>query len=689
LLSFFHAAGPTGEGVLMNLKRVFGWIAYLVPFITLVWAVELIRPQLAPVAKLRWIGIILTVVGLAGIIHIFTANTTEALQAALDGRGGGMLGFAVSYPLSVTLSSLAAGLIFVASFLIGLLLTFNVSPTDLWHWFKTFWPQPADSDGLAGGEALAGDVDVPHFHVNAMMSNQPVKADPAQLKLQQQEEEQKVKAKELFKSANKAYKRPSLELLHSSMGRPDSGNIKENAEKIKHTLENFGIPVQMGEVNVGPTVAQYTLRPDEGIKLSRITALQNDLALSLAAHPIRIEAPIPGKNMVGIEIPNKDVALVRLRDLLSSPEFKKAESPLAFGLGKDVTGTTVAATLEKMPHLLVAGATGSGKSVFVNTMLMSLLYRNSPAVMRLILVDPKRVELNVYNGIPHLLTPVIIDPSKTINALKWVVKEMDRRYQVLSEARARNLLSYNGNNPDDALPYIVVVIDELADLMVKYAREVEGAIVRLSQMARAVGIHLVLATQRPSVNVVTGLIKANIPTRVAFHVASQIDSRTILDAAGAEKLLGNGDMLYLSGEIGKPRRLQGAYISEEEVHRVIEAIKTNAEEPQYDESIVTPTRETAAGSGDAGDDELFEEAKQIVVQSGKASASLLQRRLRVGYARAARLLDMLQEHNIISAGEGNKPREVLLRPEAAPDEGIAITAGSEEPEPDSSYDDQW
>lgn len=693
LLAFFNWAGPSGAALLGVLRQGFGWVAYVVPFVLLALGVGMVWPQLVSLETWRWVGAWLAVVGAVGLVHLSALPADEALEGAADGRGGGYLGFLVSYPLSLALSPIAAGIVFFASFVIGCLLAFNLSPHDVWLAMMRPWRRSEEALLEEAGDVGVGTSEpVPQFRVNTM-SGGTTKPAPAQMqKQQQQEEQQKARARALLKSANKRYNPPSLDLLHTSVSRPDSSNVKENAQKIKRTLENFGISVAMGEVNVGPTVTQYTLRPEEGVKLSRITALQNDLALALAAHPIRIEAPIPKKNLVGIEIPNKDVSLVRLRELLASKEFRKMESPLTFAVGKDVAGVTVVDSLERMPHMLIAGATGSGKSVCINTLLLSWLYRNSPSVVRFILVDPKRVELISYDGIPHLLTPVIVEPEKTINALRWAVKEMDRRYRVLSESRARNLFSYNANHPDEALPLIVIVIDELADLMMKFARDVEGAIVRLSQMARAVGIHLVLATQRPSVNVITGLVKANIPSRIAFQVASQIDSRTILDAAGSEKLLGNGDMLYLSGETAKPRRIQGGFVSEEEVHRVVEMIKEqNEEEVAYDETIVAPVRELGMGGGEMGDDPLFEEAKQVVIQSGKASASLLQRRLRVGYARAARLLDMLQEQNIVNAGEGNKPREVLVRPEgemAQEADDVMETHGDEEDE-DSTASPQW
>jgi len=368
--------------------------------------------------------------------------------------------------------------------------------------------------------------------------------------------------------------------------------------------------------------------------------------------------------------------------LLLSKEFKEADSPLTFVLGKDVTGRTVVDTLERLPHMLIAGATGSGKSVNIHTLMMSWLFRNSPEVVRFILVDPKRVELTVYNEIPHLLAPVIVDPEKTLQALKWALEEMDTRYRLLEESGARNLMSFNINNPAEARPFIVIVIDELADLMVKHGREIEGPIVRLSQMARAVGIHLVLATQRPSVNVLTGLIKANVPSRLAFSVASQVDSRTIIDMAGAEKLVGNGDMLYLAGDKARPMRIQGGFVSEEEVHRVADAVRKTGE-PEYEDSVTGGVRDGTGGQSVVGeaDDPLFEEAKKLVVQSGKASASLLQRRLRVGYARAARLLDMLEDRGIIGAGEGNKPREVLAEPDSV---GVQV---EEEPIDERKYED--
>ncbi|MBI2121542.1 MAG: DNA translocase FtsK [Candidatus Sungbacteria bacterium] len=461
------------------------------------------------------------------------------------------------------------------------------------------------------------------------------------------------------------YKKPPLELLQGDRGTPSSGDIKANANIIKRTLENFGIDVEMGEVSVGPTVTQYTLRPAEGVKLARIIALHNDLSLALAAHPIRIEAPIPGRSLVGIEVPNRSISLVGLKALVEHKIFQESTQPLLLSIGRDVSGGPIFADLSKMPHLLIAGATGAGKSVCIHTILASFIYRNPPEILRFILVDPKRVELSIYNDIPHLLTPVITDPKKTIQALRWATKEMDRRYDLLSQSHTRDIASYNAaiaKLPDEELlPYLVIIIDELADLMATFPREVESSIIRLAQMARAVGIHLIVSTQRPSVEVITGLIKANITSRIAFQVASQVDSRTILDMSGAEKLLGNGDMLFLAGDTAKPRRIQGAFVSEQEVKKVVGFLREEMEAPEYDEKILeTKMEESDSAEDDFGDDDpLYDEARELVMEAGKASASYLQRRLRVGYARAARLLDIMESRGVVGPGDGAKPREVF------------------------------
>jgi S-DNA-T family DNA segregation ATPase FtsK/SpoIIIE len=493
----------------------------------------------------------------------------------------------------------------------------------------------------------------------------------------------------IFKNSNifKPFTPPPLSLLERDKGKPEVGDIKANANIIKRTLQNFGIIVEMDEISIGPSVTRYALKPAEGVKLSRILGLQNNLELALAAHPVRIEAPIPGKSLVGIEIPNMTKTTVGLASLLSQSDYADSEKPLMTALGKSITGASIFANMAKMPHLLIAGATGSGKSVTIHVIINSLLFRNSPENLKFIMIDPKRVELTLYNKIPHLLTPVITDPKKVIMSLKWAAKEMDRRYDILEKNKVRDIESYHKNvlspvvekyknDPEnkegpgpEIMPYIVIVIDELADIMQAYPRELEAAIIRLAQMNRAVGIHLILSTQRPSVNVITGLIKANIPARIALQVASQFDSRTILDTAGAEKLLGAGDMLYLSGEMSKPIRLQSPYISESEVKKVSEYLAKNSES-DLPNDINFETDQTknvifeAGMEDDSGaDDDLYEEAREVVVNTGKASTSYLQRKLRVGYARAARLIDILEEKGVIGPGDGAKPREVLIKPE--------------------------
>lgn len=500
----------------------------------------------------------------------------------------------------------------------------------------------------------------------------------------------------------KPYVPPPLALLERDKGKPEVGDIKANANIIKRTLQNFGVQVEMDEISVGPSVTRYALKPAEGVKLSKILGLQNNLSLALAAHPIRIEAPIPGKSLVGIEVPNTTKTVVGLGTLLSSDEFQKSPDPLLIALGKGVSGKLYYENLAKMPHLLIAGTTGSGKSVMIHNLITSLLYKNSPDNLRFIFIDPKRVELTLYNKIPHLLTPVITDPKKAILSLKWAAKEMTRRYDILEKHSVRDIDSYHknilmpalekarkdsGKKPEEAdelsealpdtMPYIVVVIDELADIMQTYPRELEAGIVKLAQMSRAVGIHLVLSTQRPSVNVITGLIKANIPSRMALQVASQIDSRTILDTRGAEELLGRGDMLYLTGRMPNPQRVQSPNITETETKKIVKHLIDNMEYVP-DTIALTPQDQEQAGTnaifssniGEAMDDDveddLYEEAKMAVIEAKKASTSYLQRKLRVGYSRAARLIDILESKGIIGPADGSKPREVLVGKDNSP-----------------------
>ena len=463
-------------------------------------------------------------------------------------------------------------------------------------------------------------------------------------------------------SSYENYKKPSLDLL-TKIGHKGNENDKrkalENASLLIKTLSNFGVDTKMGQVTLGPTITRYEVQPNPGVKVSRIVNLSDDIALSLAAKSIRIEAPIPGKSAIGIEVPNDEPQVVGLRDVLASKEFKENESSLSVGLGKDISGNPVIADIGKMPHLLVAGATGSGKSVCINTIINSVLYKATPDEVKLLLIDPKVVELAHYNGIPHLLSPVVTDPKKAANALNWAVVEMNKRYKLFAELGVKDITSYNEKS-ETKLPKIIIIIDELADLMMACANEVEDYICRLAQMARAAGMHLIIATQRPSVDVITGVIKANVPSRIAFAVSSQTDSRTILDMGGAEKLLGKGDMLFYPLGAAKPVRLQGAYISEDDSDKVINFVKSQVkEEVKYEEEIIQTISKPANVKNDDVD-EFLEDAIAFVVQSGQGSSSMLQRKYKIGFNRAARLIDSMEERGIVGPSEGSKPRKVLI-----------------------------
>lgn len=660
-LSLIGLAGKFGEIANQVLKLAFGWVAYTVPAIFLMVAIALFRKDEEPnpntVSTHAYVGAVLFTLFLTGFLHLLVLhpNVEEAFNLVKDGRGGGYLGVLTSYPLIHTMGFIASMVILVAGIVVSLFVTFNISFLALFRTNPEDKLKPKPTPLKINNAASAG------FTRESV--NDSNRANKGELVVNNQADEKvaSMKLNTRLPAADKNWKFPSLDLLDDTKTRVDSGNIEANVSIIQKTLADFGIEVEMGEVNVGPTVTQYTLRPAVGVKLSQIGALQNDLALALSASSIRMELPIPGKGLVGIEVPNKSNAIVRIREIISSPAFADSPSKLSFTLGRDVAGHPVVSDLARMPHLLIAGATGSGKSIGLNSILVSFLYRATPSEVKMILVDPKRVELSMYNGLPHLLTPVITDHQQAVNALRWAVLEMDRRYKLLQEAHVRNITEYNAASPLK-MPYLVVVVDELADLMAVSQNEVEAAIVRLAQMARAVGIHLVLATQRPSVDVITGLIKANITARIAFAVASQVDSRTILDIAGAEKLLGQGDMLYITSDLPKPKRVQGTYVGEKEIKKITEFIKEQAGEVIYDEQIVEKPARAAGTSGyeagGADEDDLMQEATNIVQQAGKASASLLQRRLRVGYARAARLLDIMEDKGIVGPADGAKPREV-------------------------------
>lgn len=653
-LSFFGLAGTAGKSLVLFFDFLIGKAFFVIPPILLLGGIIFFRTKDKNVLSLVILAALALIAGIAGTLESFNLD-------------GGRFGYFISLPFVRFFGSLVAQIIFLGVILVGLLIFWHLLSFDLTFLFnkkkveaevKKEKEKDVKKDSVF--QTLKKVVQEPKLNLKEIKSSSPLKETISK----------GVEAKPI-KFMGKEYKAPPLDLLLSEKGNPSAGDTVANSNIIKATLKNFGLDVEMSEINIGPTVTQYTLRPAEGIKLSKITALSNNLSLALASHSIRIEAPIPGKPLVGIEIPNKERCFVRLRELISHSPPEQAGSSLLFVLGRDVSGNPCYADLAKMPHLLVAGSTGTGKTIFLNSFIVSLLYQNSPETLRVILVDPKRVEFAAYHGLPHLLAPVIFDAQKTINALRWLVKEMERRFDILSGNGSRNITSYNEkilkNKEGESMPYIVLIIDELADLMAARGREMEAGIVRLAQMARAVGIHLVLATQRPSVEVITGLIKANVTSRVAFQVASQVDSRTILDMAGAEKLLGAGDFLFISAQIVKPKRIQGAYITEKEVKKVADYIR--AENPiafdsqelkeELAENHLAQELEKSLEDGQE-QDYLYEEAKKIVIEAKKASASLLQRRLSIGYARAARLIDMLEERGIVGPGEGAKPREVYF-----------------------------
>lgn len=638
LLSLFNLAGSFGFLIARNIKFLFGHGAYLLPIGLLIFSVNIFRQnEERQVKTIAWIGFGAFLVFLSGFIHLFISQS-QALDVGKSGFGGGMIGYGVSHLFFGWFDFWISLLLFFALIIIGLIIGFNIKFASIIAWLNSLFKK---DDEMGDEEPRMG------FFARWRAARE-----------QRRKNKKLCETKPITTTADKNWKLPPIDILDDKVSRPSSGDVKKNMEVIQKTLQTFNIEVKMGDVNIGPTVAQYTLKPLTGVKLNQITARANDLALNLAAHPIRIEAPIPGKSAVGVKVPNKVPALVRIREMLESQQYSQVKSKLGFMLGRDVAGIPISVNLDKMPHLLIAGSTGSGKSVCIHSIVTSLLYRNSPQDLRFLFIDPKRVELTQYNGIPHLLTETVVDVDKTINALKWAVSEMERRYQVLSEAGKKDIISFNKDN-QEKIPYIVIIIDELADLMASAAREVENSIVRIAQMARAVGIHLIVATQRPSVDVITGLIKANITSRIAFAVASQVDSRTILDSSGAEKLLGNGDMLYLASDVGKPKRIQGVFISEKEVGNVKKFLEEQAV-PEYNEEIVQFRKSKAFCDKDIPEDEMFDDAVEVVVKARKASASLLQRRLRVGYARAARLLDILEDKGVIGPADGAKPRDVLI-----------------------------
>lgn len=691
VLSFFSMAGVVGQFIDSFLAIVFGQVRYAFPLVLIIVAILIIKDLEYEYRATHWLGSILFFLSFNGLVHLHKP-VANMLDLALQGYGGGLVGLVLAWPLGMYVGYWGGLVILFGVLLVSLIFLFNTSLAQvvalnkkiflLFGWLgkqvvsffgsfkkdKVVFKVKGEQNTVAQTDEYISNEEDEDEEERRIFERRAIARQMEKEKEEEEEEKQETSeaVKEdllVIKPDYSNYKLPSLDLLQNVKSKPTSGDIKANAESIKNTLKNFGIEVEMGEVRIGPTVTQYSLKPYDGIKLSRITGLSDNLALALAAHPIRIEAPIPGQSLVGIEVPNQKVAMVTLYELLNSPEFKNRKTNTMLALGKDVSGKVNVVELTKMPHLLVAGTTNSGKTVCVNTLILSLIFQNSPETLRFIMIDPKQVEFTLYNGIPHLMTPVITDPAQTVNALQWAINEMEKRFTVFRDTGSRDIVSHNQKS-EEKMPYIIIVIDELADLMHTTAAEVEHCIVRLAQKARASGIHLIVATQRPSVEVVTGLMKANMPGRITFKLKSVTDSRTILDSPGAEKLLGNGDMLYQTQEMSKPRRLQGSFISENEIIKVVDFLKGD-EPPVYDESIVSKGNNASGtpnmfGGPSDSQDPMLEDAKKLILESGKASASYLQRFLKVGYSRAARMLDQLEEAGIVGPAEGAKPREVFM-----------------------------
>lgn len=688
IATWFNAGGPILDWLYKVTMAGIGYAVYIVPVLFIYIAIEIFRSEnnrLPFAMKFATVSAILWFTSLFGLLKSTGGDST-----------GGYVGDFINKGMLTIVNGSVAAFIYILLIIITLLFILRVSPFMV---IKKLWQlsrrDTRDVDANVKVMRGAATIDVsdstavgnfklsasvPTLNVNELAGDKKSKYSGAKGGQDKASDEQSA----LVTISDPNWVAPSLELLEKRQSPADAGDIQQNAATIKNTLNEFGIDVEMEGANIGPRVTQFTLRPPSGVKLTRITALETNIALNLAAQSLRMEAPIPGQKAVGIEVPNRKAADVRLFSILNSSEWEKKTEPLSFAIGKDIAGNVMIGELNKMPHLLIAGQTNSGKSVMINTLLTSLLYHNSPSDLKLILVDPKQVEMAAYEDIPHLITPIIVEPEKTISALKWAVNEMQRRYPLLAEHKVKDIKSYNqkirssgtkisvadenGVSQDyanGAMPYIVIVIDELNDLMTMAGKDVEALIVRLAQKARAVGIHLVLATQSPRVDVITGLIKANIPARIAFTATTQTESRIILDQNGAEKLLGAGDMLYITATMSKPKRIQGAFVTESEVHKIADYLRMQSP-PQYNDEVVSqPVHLNGKGGvimdfDVSNDDDLYKDAIRVVIDSNKASASLLQRRLRVGYARAARLIENMEDQGIIGPADGARSREVLI-----------------------------
>ncbi len=680
--------GFLGTYIMKGLLFTLGEAAIFVAFFMLFWSIHIgIRKELW---SIRMWGIslaLITVVVAVGIYKI--PGGMSPWDAGQRGMGGGYLGGFIAFSWTKLLGRIGSAIVLCLASLISILMIVNKPIKEIsanlasllksarqqcikWFFYEegvNDKPKISLDSTNARTEAILINP-FPEIEPSRSSTTTDYKANitPASKDILDSYEisatdevlsqEEKVSTNSMSKEKY-SYQIPPLELLHDITAERsiDKKNIKDSIAILEDTFSSFGILVNVNQVSCGPAVTRYELTPAPGVKVSRILSLTDDLQLNLAAPGIRIEAPIPGKSAIGIEVPNHKVSNVGLRNLLQSASFKKIKTPLAFALGEDITGNTVVARLNDMPHLLIAGSTGSGKSVCLNSIIMSLIYNATPDELKLVFIDPKMVELTIYNGIPHLLTPVVTDPKKAAIVLKWMVSEMEKRYRLFAEKGVRDIVRYN-QSAEEHMPYTVIVIDELADLMMVAPVEVEDAICRLAQMARAAGIHLIVATQRPSVDVVTGIIKANIPSRIAFAVSSQADSRTILDIGGAEKLLGKGDMLFYPVGAIKPYRVQGAYVSDSDIEKTVEFIKIQGQ--AFPEAEQIEVIEESLMEEDFDEDELFWDAVTIFVEGQKASVSLLQRRLRIGYARAARLVDTMELKGIVSEIDKNKRREILI-----------------------------
>jgi len=714
-------SGMIGEFINNVLFTIFGVGAYLSPFLIIFIGICCIVKKGKINFSKKFYGIILFIINTLLFIQMLALSNYYVKGKFLLGikkmynsesiLHGGIVSYSIDVPMYTLFGAVGSYIIFIAAYVICLILILKISLHDIFFHLKNKFMIKKTTKNNDGKKLCIENSDKPdELIVASEEKNEYIKDINNKIKIFdfiksneiaaeeevlnkevtannisndnlgtlkeshidnsiKQELEQEIQLNSVRTEPNYKYEYPTVELMNenttSKMNKNDKKELLNNANKLQETLSSFGVEAKVIQVTKGPSVTRFELQPNAGVKVSKIVNLADDIALNLASSGVRIEAPIPGKAAVGIEVPNKDLSAVYLREVIESNEFLATSKNLSFSLGKDIGGNCVVSDLTKMPHLLVAGATGSGKSVCINSLIISLLYKYSPEDVKLLLIDPKVVELNVYNGIPHLLIPVVTDPKKAAGALNWAVNEMSRRYKLFAENSVRNIEGYNElvnrGIAENKLPWIVIIIDELADLMMVCANDVEDYIGRLAQMARAAGMHLVIATQRPSVDVITGVIKANIPSRISFAVSSQIDSRTILDSAGAEKLLGKGDMLFYPVGEAKPVRIQGAFVSEEEVERVVDFIKNQKTELNYEKEIIDVIEGSASDKDDDDAiDELLNEAIRIVVENGQASTSLLQRKLKIGYNRAARIIEQMEERRIISGRNGSKPREILL-----------------------------